>query len=236
MPSRAGRTLDRVVFATCTGTSTRARSLRSAITNSSTSNAKPSMRAELEERPADVGPERLQPALGVAVAAEQHGEREPVDDAPTQLPQPARPHQRRRPVVAPAADDDVPALLDGLEDGDELGRRVGEVGVGEGDGPAAGRRHTGPDGRALAPILRLPHDPIRAGGTGPVGGAVVRPVVDDDDLPAPFDVGQGGPDGGDRIRDPVALPVGGDDDRQPEVARRRRAVGPGRLLAADDEQ
>src|SRR3954447_15846368 len=42
-----------------------------------------------EDEPTGVGAERFEPALGVAVVAEQHGVRQPVDDAPAHLAQPS---------------------------------------------------------------------------------------------------------------------------------------------------
>ena len=141
------------------------------------------MRALREQRPGDVGAERLEPALGVAVVAEQHGVGEQVDHPSADLAQPPGPHERRRLGVAPAADDHVPAVLDLGEQPDELRRRVGEVGVGEGDRPARappasrpGPRRPCPGSRACTSTWSAPA--ARAASAG----AVARAVVDHHDL------------------------------------------------------
>ena len=61
-----------------------------------------------EQQAGHVGAERLEPALGVAVLAEQHGMREQVDDPAADLPQAARPDERGGLGVLATADHDVP--------------------------------------------------------------------------------------------------------------------------------
>ena len=96
---------------------------------------------------------------------------------------PPGPHEGGGVVVAAAADHDVPAVLDLLEQVEDLVGRVGQVGVGERHGAPPGRQH-----RRRAPPRPCPGSPagathlVGARGLGQPGGAVVRAVVDHDDL------------------------------------------------------
>ena len=116
--SESSPTLHRRARRSCvsvTGTSISASRRRSARWNTSMSKAKRSMRATREDRSRGVGTERLEPALRVAVGAEQDGERDEVDDAAAERAEPAGAHERDGLDVAAAADHDVPARFDLVE-------------------------------------------------------------------------------------------------------------------------
>ncbi len=218
--SRTTFTVDRSLFSTCTGTSVIENAVALGDDEHLDVEGEPVDPAALEDGPGGVGPERLQAALGVAVGAEDDGVGEEVDDPAADLPQPAGLHEGGGLVVAAAADDDVPAGLDLLEQAEDLVGGVGQVGVGEGDGAAAGGQDAGPHRRALAPVAGLDDDLVGAGRGGGLGGAVGRPVVDHHQPPRGPTSRQGPADGGDGGGDAVALVVGGDDDRQADVAFR----------------
>ena len=186
------------------------------------------MRAFVNRTLGDVGSERLQAALRVAVVAEQHGVGEPVDQPAAHLAQPPGPHERRRLGVAPAADHHVPAVLDAREERHELRGRVGEVGVGEGDRPTVRREDPGAHRGPLPPVGRVHQHLVGARGPRRLGGAVARAVVDHHDLELVRRT-SASPSSARRrptvVATLVGLAVGGHDHRQPEA--------PGRGLARD---
>src|SRR5439155_27303581 len=96
------------------------------------------------------GGEGFHPTLRVAGVAEQHGVREPVDDAPADLPQAAGAHESARVLVLAAADNDVDSRLDRVDEALELDGFVREIGVGERDGASGRSEHARTHGRALA--------------------------------------------------------------------------------------
>ncbi len=175
-----------------------------------------------------VGAEPLEPTLCVAIAAEEHHVAQPVDDPAAQRPQWRGRCQDAAAGMAPVPDGHVPAVLDGGEDPTELVGGVCEVGVGEGDGPAAGRQHAGAHRRALAAVVGLNHDLVGPGGQGGVGGGVRGPVVHHDHLVAPGlpDVVQRLSQPADGLTDAVGLAVGGHDHAETEVAGRLRPHPP----------
>jgi hypothetical protein len=69
-----------------------------------------------EQRTGDVGPERLEPALGVPVLPEEQGVGRQVDEPPSGLAQAAGADDGLRTGVATAAHDHVVTRFDGLEE------------------------------------------------------------------------------------------------------------------------
>ena len=190
------------------------------------SKAKPSTRAEAEEGVGDVGAERLQAALRVVRMAEQDRRRDEVDHAAADVPHGAGTLDRRGVGVAAAADGDVPARLHLRDDGEQLIGRVGEVGVGEGDGAASGGGHPSPHGGTLAPVARAGRPPGRRPPASAASAvAVGRAVVDDHDLdPAVVrEPDQRRPHRGHGGRDAGGLVEGRQHDGGPEAAGRCRA-------------
>ena len=99
-----------------------------------------------------------------------------------------------------------------------------------------GGEHAGPNCRALARLWSWTSTASAPALPGRIGGAIGRAVVDDDDLEpalerrrAPRRIVR------DRRADAVVLLVCGHDDRQPDIARRRRSIR-GRRAAAHGRQ
>ena len=114
-------------------------------------------------------------------------------------------HAPRRVGVAGAEHHVGPAVEDGLGDAAQVGRVEGAVAVHEADDAVGrvGRQQAGPAGGAEAAAGLVDHP--RPAGPGQVGGAVVRPVVDDDGGEA---VGHGRQ----QVREGAGLVEHGDDD------------------------
>jgi hypothetical protein len=129
-------------------------------------------------------------------------------------------------VVAGAGPDDHVGVGRARDEAGEVRRGVRAVGVGDEDQVGARFADAPLERRAVAAVrLRADHAAGEAGDR--LGGAVGRSVVDDEDLEALLGGPQLAIDLLDRGRDPGALVVGGDHDRQIRP-RTRRSLIPGR--------
>ena len=182
-----------------------------------------------EHEPGDVGPERLEPALGVAVAAEQHGVGQQVDDPAAQRPQPRRRDTSVRGVgVAAVADGDVPPVLDRVQDPQQLVGRVGQVGVGEGDRPAPGGQHARPAPRRPCPgcgAATTTWSAPAARAASAVPSRDPSSTTTTSSPPSAATSASAVAEAAHRVADAVGLAVGGHDDAE---AQRRPAAAGGR--------
>ena len=129
------------------------------------------------------------------------------------------------------ADRHVVPTLDRLDERSELMGRVGEIGIGERNRPAAGGEHTSPHRRALSKVLRLHDHEVRTGASGSVGGAIRRAVVDHDDFEVTGVDVKFASDASDGVGDARLLAIGRNDHAHAHFPIRHRAAHRGGLLA-----